>query len=223
VSLWHPIGSPADVVRAWRARLEDLGVSQPFKQAHREVYILTPAERETTTYSNRFASHVLKQHQLAALCRARGWRYALQGAGFDGANSPALHLPRVGLTAELWVELPDAGEEARSGISVHVVTDQVRFRRADAPDGVPLSDVPALIFSEVMRDVDLFVGVCSPLGHREQGAPPRSRHENQGPEHRRSDRAVVGSSSPAVPTTSSLDTDRATRDRRAPISTDLLP
>ena len=36
--------------------------------------------------------------------------------------------------------------------------DQVRF---GAPDGVRLADVPPLVFSEVMRDVDLFVGVTS--------------------------------------------------------------
>jgi hypothetical protein len=41
------------------------------------------------------------------------------------------------------------------------VTDQVRFRRGDASVGVPLGEVPTLVFSEVMRDVDLFVGVCS--------------------------------------------------------------
>ena len=28
-------------------------------------------------------------------------------------------------------------------------------------DPVPLRDVPAIVLSEVMRDVDLFVGVCS--------------------------------------------------------------
>jgi hypothetical protein len=41
---------------------------------------------------------------------------------------------------------------------MHVSTDQVRFTR----DGValPLLEVPAVVFSEVMRDVDLFVGVA---------------------------------------------------------------
>jgi hypothetical protein len=74
VRLWHPIGSDVETILGWRRRLAALGVRQPFKQAHREVYLLTPAERLTRTYSNRFAAHVLKQHQLAALCRERGWR-----------------------------------------------------------------------------------------------------------------------------------------------------
>jgi hypothetical protein len=159
LSLWHPLGFPADEVRGWRAHLEERDVTQPFKQAHREIYILTDAELATDVYSNRFAAHILRQHQLAALCRARGWRYALQGSGFDGANSPMLVLPEAGLVAEFFVDVAEEAPDTASGISAHVATDQVRFLRAGAP--VPLRDVPALVFSEVMRDVDLFVGVCS--------------------------------------------------------------
>lgn len=76
---WHPIASPADEVLAWRVFLEARGIVQPFKQAHRETYTLTDAERATGTYSNRFAAHVLRQHQLAALAQERGWAYHLQG------------------------------------------------------------------------------------------------------------------------------------------------
>jgi hypothetical protein len=65
-------GCSADEVLAWRSCLERHAVRQPFKQAHREVYVLTDAERATRTYSNRFAAHVLRQHQFNALCGARG-------------------------------------------------------------------------------------------------------------------------------------------------------
>lgn len=72
ITLWHPVGREVKEVVAWRERLEQLGITQPFKQAHREVYLLTDAERRTNTYSNRFAAHVLRQHQFNALCAARG-------------------------------------------------------------------------------------------------------------------------------------------------------
>jgi hypothetical protein len=42
----------------------------------------------------------------------------------------------------------------------YLATDQVRFRKQDGT-AVPLTEVPAILFSEVMRDVDLFVGVTS--------------------------------------------------------------
>ena len=45
VALWHPIGRPVEEVLAWRDRLERLEIKQPYKQAHREVYLLTDAER----------------------------------------------------------------------------------------------------------------------------------------------------------------------------------
>jgi hypothetical protein len=37
----------------------------------------------------------------------------------------------------------------------------VRFFRAGTDDQIPVADVPAIAFSEVMRDVDLFVGVTT--------------------------------------------------------------
>ena len=51
----------------WRNRLSALGIVQPFKQAHREVYYVTDAERATGVYSNRFAGHILRQHQMIGL------------------------------------------------------------------------------------------------------------------------------------------------------------
>ena len=45
------------------------------------------------------------------------------------------------------------------GIFNFVSTDQVRFYRDNQV--IALEDVPALVFSEIMRDVDLFVGVTS--------------------------------------------------------------
>ncbi|WP_372352851.1 DUF4132 domain-containing protein [Streptomyces sp. KL116D] len=59
---------------AWRDWLERHAITQPFKQAHREVYLLTDAERTTGTYSNRFAAHIVRQHQFHSLAAVRGWR-----------------------------------------------------------------------------------------------------------------------------------------------------
>jgi hypothetical protein len=179
VRLWHPIEADAATVESWQDWLERHTVTQPFKQAHREVYVLTDAERTTGTYSNRFASHILRQHQFLALCHQRGWRYQLQG-GFDGANVPTIELPRWDLAVEYWVEPIVDGEESMSpsGMSLFVSSDQVRFRRLRAWEPIPLTEVPALVFSELMRDVDLFVAVCS-VGNDPTWA-------DQGPEaHRR--------------------------------------
>jgi len=160
VRLWHPLGQEFEDVRRWRQWLETNQVVQPFKQAHREIYILTDAELQTDTYSNRFAAHIIRQHQFAALAAERGWAYRLQGA-FDSHNVPTIVLPRWNLAVEFWIEpLGDQPETSPHGIFLHMSTDQVRFcDSCGAPR--PLCEVPAMVFSELMRDVDLFVGVSS--------------------------------------------------------------
>lgn len=160
ISLWHPLDSDPDEVLAWRRSILARGVTQPIKQAHREVYVLTDAERRTEVYSNRFAAHILRQHQFKALCDAREWRYTLMGAHFDGHNTPHRPLLSQGLLANYTVDLVEDGNASASGIASHVATDQVSFLD-DAFNRVPLIDVPPIVFSELMRDVDLFVAVAS--------------------------------------------------------------
>jgi hypothetical protein len=156
VRLWHPIGFGLETVAAWREWLQKREICQPFKQAHREVYILTDAEVRTKNYSNRFAAHILGQHQFAALCKQRGWKYQFMG-GCDFQSAPTLELPAWNLSAEFWVQ--PMNETVASGVSRYLATDQVRFVRNET--AISLSEVPAIVFSEVMRDVDLFVGVGS--------------------------------------------------------------
>jgi hypothetical protein len=164
VSLWHPVGAGAQDVLAWREFLQRHEVTQPFKQAHREVYLLTDAERRTRTYSNRFAAHALRQHVFAALCTQRGWKYRLMGSWDGGGDTtPTLQLPRWNLRVEYWLTGGEMGEGAGfgSGVATYVNTDQVRFYAPDSTRPLALEKVPPLAFSEVMRDVDLFVGVAS--------------------------------------------------------------
>lgn len=178
VRLWHPIGFAPEAVLRWREWLEAREVTQPFKQAHREIYLLTDAELRTQTYSNRFAAHILKQPQFNALCEAKGWRFRLR-LGFDGDyDDPAtLELPQVGMQAQFWVEAADQNAFTNSGVFLYISTDQVRFCNAHG-EALPLTEVPALIFSEVMRDVDMFVGVASIAADpnwQDQGADNRRR------------------------------------------------
>jgi hypothetical protein len=162
VGVWHPVGRPVEEVRAWRDRLAALQVTQPFKQAHREVYPLTDAERTTRTYSNRFAGHVLRQHQFGQLARARGWEFSLLGMWDGGSRAEAKRaVPGTDLRAEFWVTVTGNEETTDAGIVLYVSTDQVRFYRGDGRQPAPLDEVPPLALSETLRDVDLFVGVAS--------------------------------------------------------------
>jgi hypothetical protein len=186
VRLWHPVGhEPAEIV-AWRDWLERHGITQPFKQAHREVYLLTDAERATGTYSNRFAAHILRQHQFNSLAAIRGWRNKLRLMVDDSAPPATRELPQWGLRAEYWIHGEGDGygdDTTDSGSYLRLATDQVRFYPIDAPENsascyggdyrmwlpdgaepvepLPVADIPPVVLSEVLRDVDLFVGVAS--------------------------------------------------------------
>lgn len=159
VQLWHPLDATPEQVLAWRRRILERGVTQPIKQAHREIYVLTEAERRTRVYSNRFAAHILRQHQFRALCQARGWTYGLMG-GWDGWNVPTRRLPKQGMTVEYQVEVVDDGRQSESGVALYLTTDQVRFNDVRG-EAVELDAIPPVVFSEVLRDVDLFVAVTS--------------------------------------------------------------
>ena len=160
IELWHPIFSSEDEILAWRELLAKVEITQPFKQAHREIYRVTDAERATGDYSNRFASHVLRQHQFKALADARGWRYTLEGGWDGGYDHPKRVLEAWGLRVEFWCEsIPE--QISDSGIFLYLTTDQTRYYPIDDSNPIRIEDVEPLPLSETMRDIDLFVGVAS--------------------------------------------------------------
>ncbi|MET7462469.1 DUF4132 domain-containing protein [Nonomuraea sp. NPDC005501] len=157
VRLWHPARASVEEVTAWREVVQGKELRQPFKQAFREVYLLTPAEEATEVYSNRFAGHVVSYHKLYALFRQRGWAADRLGPWDGGGSGEARRM----LAGGRW--RASFSHEYAWHDHGYAATDQVRFHRL--ADGgwrlAPLAEVPPLVFSEAMRDVDLFVAVTS--------------------------------------------------------------
>jgi hypothetical protein len=109
------------------------------------------------------AAHLLKQHQFNALTAIRGWRYSLLGAYDHGKEGEIakISLKEHKLEAQFWIDeihADDAFNDA--GIWDYVSTDQLRFMDEDG-EVVELVNIPKIVFSEIMRDADLFVGVAS--------------------------------------------------------------
>ncbi|MFB4276748.1 DUF4132 domain-containing protein [Nonomuraea sp. MTCD27] len=173
VRLWHPARATVAEVGRWREAVTERRLRQPFKQAFREVYPLTPAEEETAAYSNRFAAHVVDYRRLYAMFKARAWETRMLGPWDGGDAGEARRVLaegrwRVSFYHDYLYDEP--GEYA--------TTDQVRFHRrgAEGWQEAPLAEVPPLVFSEAMRDVDLFVAVTSIAADPEWADRGHDRH-----------------------------------------------
>jgi hypothetical protein len=159
VRLWHPMQSDAADVLAWRQRLVRLEITQPFKQAHREIYVLTDAERATNVYSNRFAGHVVEQKRFRALCQARGWACPAFGGWDPGNGRPLKRIADRELQVEFRVDPIETAMNQENFQFEYLSTDQVRFVTVGG-EPIALAEVDPVLFSELMRDADLFVGVA---------------------------------------------------------------
>jgi hypothetical protein len=162
VRLWHPARAGTAEVQAWRDHLVAAAQAQPFKQAFREVYLRTPAELQTRLYSNRFAAHILHYRQAHALFKQRGWTANFLGPYDGGYEGHARRdFAEAGLSAIFHHYLVDTDPGA--GYVDLCTTDRVSFCRTGdrRHTPVPLEEIPELVFTEALRDVDLFVSVTS--------------------------------------------------------------
>jgi uncharacterized protein DUF4132 len=159
VRVWHPLDASTEEIVGWRSLLAEQRIRQPFKQAHREIYLPAPAERETRVYSNRFAAHIVRYDQVYALAKQRGWAIRALGPFDNDGGEQWRDFPAHGIRASFWMETAD--EDPFGPIARLAATDQVRFSRVGERDPLSLDEIPPRVFSEAMRDVDLFVGVAS--------------------------------------------------------------
>lgn len=151
VLIAHPYHFFQDgVLSDWQREVVQKRIVQPFKQAFRELYVLTPAEEETVVFSNRFAGHALKPTIACSLLQTRNWKFS----GYSYTEAKKV-FQKADLTAEF--VFPDAYDDYLARME-SMTSDQLRFTAKGQP--VNLKDVPPLIFSEVMRDADLVVSVA---------------------------------------------------------------
>ncbi len=151
-SLAHPSHLLEDGrLSLWQREMVRRRAVQPFKQAFRELYVLTEAERAAGDASRRFAGRELDARVAGRLLGSRGWLTARHGE---------VHIHRpfrdAGLEAVLELqEYPHFLSEMGS-----ITTAAVVFHQLGAADRLPLEAVPPILFSEAMRDIDLAASVA---------------------------------------------------------------
>lgn len=148
------IAHPLDLLKRgdwdlWQKDCMRRGVVQPFKQVFRELYVPTSAELEDRAVSRRYAGHQLQPGKALVLLGRRGW-----------VTHPDEGVRRTFHDADLTVTLGFL-DGWGTPIEVEAPTlEEVRFVRRGTWTAVPVEDVPPILFSEVMRDLDLVVSVA---------------------------------------------------------------
>lgn len=124
-------------------------IRQPFKQAFRELYVLTNAERNQKLSSSRYEGQQVNPAQALATVGKRGW-----------VNVPEEGLRRTfhreGISA--WVTFLNGWFTPNDvdGLTV----EHILFTRREDGKPVELDQINPRLFSEVMRDMDLMVSVA---------------------------------------------------------------
>ncbi len=122
---------------------------QPFKQVFREYYPLTADERQERMISRRYAGHQVQTQKTAALLKGRGWTVDYE----EG-------LQKVYYKENLVVRMYAMADWFSPADIEAPTLEEVRFFDRNTGDPVALEDVPPIVFSEVMRDLDLVVSVA---------------------------------------------------------------
>ncbi|MFQ5507498.1 MAG: DUF4132 domain-containing protein [Planctomycetota bacterium] len=122
---------------------------QPFKQVFRELYPITETERNDRLRSRRYAGHQVNPRQALALLGGRGWV-----AQPEEGVSRTYH--REGLTARLGFQEVFYTPADIEGLTLELVA----FTEKGEWEPLELGTVPARVFSETMRDLDLVVSVA---------------------------------------------------------------
>ena len=129
--------------------LFDKEIKQPFKQVFRELYIPTKDELETSNRSERYQGHQVQPQKTVALLRGRGWT-----VNYEEGLQKVYH--KEGFRATIYAA---ADWYTPSDVEAPTLEYVVFYNLKDGKE-VPMKEINPMIFSEVMRDVDLVVSVA---------------------------------------------------------------
>ncbi len=122
---------------------------EPFKQVFRELYLPNADEKASGIISRRYAGHQVQPSKTSALLRGRGWTVSYE-EGLQKVDYKHNLIASIYALAD-WFSPADT--EAPT-------LETVQFHDRSTYKPIPLEDVPPIVFSEVMRDLDLVVSVA---------------------------------------------------------------
>ena len=122
---------------------------QPFKQVFREFYPITEDEIQERTISRRYAGYQVQPQRTVALLKGRGWTVDYE----EG-------LQRVCYQENLIVRMYALADWFSPADIEAPTLETIEFYDRSTGKNVELEKVPPILFSEIMRDIDLVVSVA---------------------------------------------------------------
>ncbi|MBQ2803470.1 MAG: DUF4132 domain-containing protein [Lachnospiraceae bacterium] len=122
---------------------------QPFKQVFREYYPIMEEELQERTISRRYAGHQIQPQKTVALLKGRGWTVDYE-EGLQKVFYKEKIVVRMFALAD-WFSPADI--EAPT-------LETVQFFHRDTGECIAFEELPPILFSEAMRDIDLVVSVA---------------------------------------------------------------
>jgi Domain of unknown function (DUF4132) len=145
VMLWHPTDATATERDAWRDRLAQLQIKQPFKQIFREHYVV-PSDELSDRKTAIFSGHTVSIPPFLGLARQERWRL-----GYD-------FLIR---SFGQWFAKLDLADPVYPGSGGATNVKNLSLWKSGGRKSAParLDELPAATLSEILRAVDLLVSV----------------------------------------------------------------
>ncbi|WP_053374309.1 DUF4132 domain-containing protein [Paenibacillus sp. FJAT-27812] len=134
---------------SYQKDLFDRQVKQPFKQIFRELYVPNGDELASGSLSRRYAGHQVQPRKTVSLLKGRRWTVSYE-EGLQKVFYKENVIASIYALAD-WFSPSDIESPT---------LETVRFFDRHTLKGLDIAQVPSLIFSEVMRDVDLVVSVA---------------------------------------------------------------
>ena len=152
VTVAHPLRlAETGLLADWQAEIVRRQIVQPFKQVFREQYVLTPAEASASYTSARLAGRRMRGRQAMAVLANLGWI-------IDGDGTVRKPFYEHGFAAHFetgayFDRYEDQDDRATTGA---LAFWPLRFdgSHPGQEQRVPLAQIPPLVFSEVLRDLD---------------------------------------------------------------------
>lgn len=124
-------------------------IIQPFKQVFREYYPITDDEKQEKTISRRYAGHQVQPQRTVALLKGRGWTVDYE----EG-------LQKVFYKEDIIVRMYALADWFSPADIEAPTLETVEFFDRKNGKNISLEEIPPILFSEVMRDLDLVVSVA---------------------------------------------------------------